>query len=114
RCDQQGDGSPRRSSGAPGHHGQNITLDVVRVPLAAFPAGSRSVVAGVYDHVPETAVVLSWVQEPAHGPVTVNVTVLRSALSVSVPAKVTVYVLPKFGWRRYPVLPVLSWPLVNP
>ena len=63
-----------------------MTLDVVRVPVAALPARSRSVVAGVNDHVPDAAVVLSWVQEPPHAPVTVNVTVRLPLLSVSVPA----------------------------
>jgi hypothetical protein len=73
---------------------------VVRVPVAALPAGSRSVVAGVNDHVPDVAVVLSCVHEPAHAPVTVNVSVRLALLSTIEPVYVTVYVEPKDGWRR--------------
>ena len=43
----------------------------------------------MYDHEPETAEVLSWVQEPPHPPVTVKVTVRLPLLSASVPANVT-------------------------
>ena len=63
-----------------------MTLDVVRVPVAALPAGSRSVEASVYDHEPELGTVVTRVHDPLHPPVTVNVTVRLSALTASVPA----------------------------
>jgi hypothetical protein len=64
-----------------------MTLDdAVRVPVAVLPARSFSVVAGVYTHEPDEAVVLTWVHDPPHAPVTVNVTVVLLLLSASVPA----------------------------
>ena len=69
--------------------------DAVVVPVAALPAMSRSVVAGVKEKAPDTVVDDSAVQVPAQAPVTVNVTVLFPLLSTSEPAYVTVRVLPE-------------------
>ncbi len=60
---------------------------------AAFPAMSCSAVAGTYWKAPLDGVVARAVQVPAQAPVTVNVSVLPSALIVWFPAKVTVRVL---------------------
>ena len=72
---------------------QNITVDdAVVVPEAALPAMSLTVVAGVNENAPDDVVDVTDEHEPAHAPVTVNVTVWLLLLSVSVPAYVTVFV----------------------
>jgi hypothetical protein len=60
----------------------------------AFPARSRSVVAGTNWNAPDRGVVDWEEHDPEHDPVTVNVIVRLPLLNASVPANVTVRVLP--------------------
>jgi hypothetical protein len=55
---------------------QNITVDdAVVVPEAPLPATSLMLVAGVKENAPDDVVDVTDEHEPAHVPVTVNVTV---------------------------------------